>query len=106
DSVALLAAAENVPGARTILGTALPAAGPVRYDAILSNPPLHSGLAEDHRALERLIAEAPKFLKAGGLLQMVVQRRVPLDARLKERLADPAVVAETGSFRVWRARAK
>lgn len=103
DSVALLAAAENVAGARTILGTALVAAGPVRYDAILSNPPLHIGLAEDHRALEALIADAPKILRRGGFLQLVVQRRVPLGVMLGKHLGEPVVVTEDASYRVWRA---
>lgn len=106
DSVALLAAAENVPAARTILGVRMAAAGAVRYDAILSNPPLHAGIAEDHRTLGHLIADAPRHLKAGGLLQLVVQRRVPLETLLAERYAEPTVVAENGTFRVWRAKAK
>ena len=105
DTVSLLAATENVPGARTILGTALPAVGATRYDAILSNPPLHSGVAEDHRMLERLVADAPKYLRRGGYLQLVVQRRVPLETLLGEHLSDATIVAETGTYRVWRARA-
>lgn len=106
DSVALLAASENVPGARTVLGTTLGAAGPVRYDAILSNPPLHSGIAEDHTMLARLVADAPRFLRRGGMLQLVVQRRVPLEGMLSEHMGDRAVVAENGTYRVWRARAR
>ena len=53
DSVALEAARENVPGARLLLGASLADAGSARYDAILSNPPLHKGVAEDHTLLER-----------------------------------------------------
>lgn len=106
DSLALLAASENVAGARIVLGTSLAAAGLVRYDAILSNPPLHTGIAEDHRALEALIAGAPKILRRGGLLQLVVQRRVPLGAMLAEHLSDPAVVAEDTVYRVWRAASR
>lgn len=106
DSLALLAASENVAGARIVLGTSLSAAGLVRYDAILSNPPLHAGIAEDHRALQALIAGAPKILRRGGLLQLVVQRRVPLGAMLAEHLAEPAVIAEDNLFRVWRAASR
>ncbi len=103
DSVALLAAQENVPDARAILGTNLNTAGTTRYDAILSNPPLHDGVAEDHGALERLIAQAPKHLRPGGVLQMVVQRRVPLGQALEALFAEQTVVAENNRYRVWRA---
>jgi 16S rRNA (guanine1207-N2)-methyltransferase len=101
DSVALAAAGENVPGARLVLGERLGAAGKTTYDAILSNPPLHNGITEDHGQLEELIAAAPHYLKPGGLLQMVVQRRVPLERLLAERFSTQ-VVAENDRYRVWR----
>ena len=102
DSVALIAAGENVPGARLILGERLGDTGKTSYDAILSNPPLHKGVAEDHAQLEELIAGAPKHLKVGGLFQVVVQRRVPLDRLLAKRFT-AQVVAENNRYRVWRA---
>ncbi len=105
DSVALEAARENVAGARLLLGASLADAGNTRYDAILSNPPLHKGVAEDHTLLERLIGDAPAHLKPNGILQIVVQRRLPLDRVLAARFATIAVAAETGRFRVWRATA-
>jgi 16S rRNA (guanine1207-N2)-methyltransferase len=102
DSVALVAAGENVPGARLILGTRLAVTGQSAYHAILSNPPLHRGIAEDHAQLEQLVADAPRHLRAGGLLQVVVQRRVPLDGLLKARFDQVRIVAENGRYRVWR----
>jgi 16S rRNA (guanine1207-N2)-methyltransferase len=104
DSVALAAAGENVADARLILGTRLGDAAPCSYDAILSNPPLHRGIAEDHAEVEALIAGAPDHLEPGGLLQVVVQRRVPLDRLLAERFASVGIVAETSRYRVWRAQ--
>src|SRR6185295_6670604 len=56
DTVALEAARENVPGARIVAGTRITDAGKATYAAILSNPPLHTGLAEAHAHLERLVA--------------------------------------------------
>jgi 16S rRNA (guanine1207-N2)-methyltransferase len=103
DSVALEAARENVPGAQLLLGTALADAGSARYDAILSNPPLHKGLVEDHAQLEQLIADAPAPLQPGGILQIVVQRRVPLDRLLAKPFATVTIAAENGRYRVWRA---
>ncbi len=104
DAVALEAARENVTGARLVLGTGLADAGRTDYAAILSNPPLHRGIAEDHALLEQLIADAPAHLRSGGYLQIVVQRRVPLERLLAKRLTDVSIVAENGRYRVWRAR--
>jgi 16S rRNA (guanine1207-N2)-methyltransferase len=105
DSVALEAARQNLPSARPRLGTMLGAVGRARYDAILSNPPLHQGVAEDHTLLQELLAAAPAHLRPGGVLQVVVQRRVPLEGLLARRFATVVVAAETGRYRVWRAHA-
>ena len=104
DTVALEAARENVPGARAVSGTRLADAGCKAYAAILSNPPLHQGVAEDHTLLEQLVADAPSHLAPGGVLQIVVQRRLPLDRLFAEHFGNADVVAENGRFRVWRAR--
>ena len=103
DTVALEAARENVPAGRAIVGTRLADVGHRAYAAILSNPPLHQGVAEDHGLLERLIADAPSHLASGGQLQIVVQRRLPLDRLFAEHFGNAGVVAENGRFRVWRA---
>jgi 16S rRNA (guanine1207-N2)-methyltransferase len=104
DAVALEAARESVAGARLVLGSKLADVGAARYDAILSNPPLHEGFAEDHTLLEQLITDAPKHLMPGGVLQIVVQRRIPLDRMFAKHFAGASVVAENGRYRVWRAQ--
>jgi 16S rRNA (guanine1207-N2)-methyltransferase len=103
DAVALEAARQNVPGARIVLGRTLADAGGT-WDAILSNPPLHKGFAEDHGLLEQLIADAPRHLRTGGCLEIVVQRRVPLGRLLGKHFATATITAETSRYRVWRAR--
>lgn len=103
DALAVEAARENVPGAGLILAPGLDELRPARYDAILSNPPIHEGVVEHHGALRTLIAEAPKFLRANGVLQVVVQRRIGAAALLDAAFGNAAVVAETGRFRVLRA---
>ena len=103
DTVALEAARENVPGGRPVLGTSVADAGYKAYAAILSNPPLHQGAMEDHTLLDNLIADAPSHLTPGGLLQIVVQRRLPLDRLFAEHFGSADVVAENGRYRVWRA---
>jgi len=62
-------------------------------------------MAEDHTLLQHLIAAAPGHLRAGGILQIVVQRRVPLERWLAQHFASVAIAAETGRYRVWRAQA-
>jgi 16S rRNA (guanine1207-N2)-methyltransferase len=103
DAVALEAVRENAPTGRRILGTRLADAGQARYEVILSNPPLHEGMAEDHALLEQLIADAPAALTPHGMLQIVVQRRVPLERQLARNFASVEIAAENGRYRVWRA---
>lgn len=103
DAVALEAARENVPAARLTLGTSLADAAQRDYAVILSNPPLHQGIAEDRTLLDRLISDAPSRLVPGGQMQLVVQRRVALDRMLGRHFGKVEVVAETGRYRVWRA---
>lgn len=105
DAVALTAASENVAGVRAVLGCDLSAVGDRRYDLIVSNPPLHAGFKEDHGALMRLLADAPRHLNPGGSLMLVVQRRVPLQDALRPHYRTVELVAETGTYRVWSARA-
>ena len=102
DTVALAAARENVAEGRPILAARL-ADAPAGYDAILSNPPLHRGIAEDHRSLNELITEAPRHLTARGVLQIVVQRRVGVLPLLQRRFARVEVAAQNEGYRVVRA---
>ena len=104
DSVALAAASENVPGGRLVLGTSLADTRGRAYDAILSNPPLHLGIAKTNALVETLVADASGHLDSGGVLQVVVQRQVGLDRLMTEHFGGGAeVVAENGRYRVWRA---
>lgn len=102
DALAIEAVRENVPEGRAAIGDRLAATGQQRYDVILSNPPLHAGVAEDHGAMERLIRDAPHRLKAGGVLQLVVQRRVKAGDPMREVFGNVDVVAEDGRYRVLR----
>lgn len=92
DAVALRAAEENVDGGRTFLGTSLDAArGP--YDAIVSNPPYHAGKAETTGVAEALVRGAPSHLADGGVLALVVQRRLGMEeplGRAFRRVDSPA----------------
>ena len=104
DALALVAARENVPEARAIAGDRLRTLGEQRYDAILSNPPIHDGIAENPEVLRRLIAEASAHLAIGGVLQFVVQRRVKVRPLLEAAFSAIDMLADDGRFTVWRVR--
>ncbi len=101
DAVALEAARENMPGAA--LKTDLADIAGNSLDVILSNPPIHDGKSEDHTALKRLVEVAPRLLRRGGVIGIVVQRRVAADRMLREALGGCSTVAEDGVFQVLRA---
>ncbi|MDX2155948.1 MAG: methyltransferase [Hyphomicrobiaceae bacterium] len=100
DAIALEAARENVPLAKPILGTGLPAEPERRYDLILSNPPIHDGIAESRAVLDRLIAGAPACLASGGALVVVVQRRIPVLDALQKAFGTGEIVADDGRFTI------
>jgi 16S rRNA (guanine1207-N2)-methyltransferase len=103
DAVAVAAARENVVGATIICGDGLAAAPRARYDAILSNPPIHDGVDESLAFLERLIREAPGHLAVGGALQVVIPSRIRAAVSWFEAaFAETAVVALDRRFQVIR----
>ena len=104
DAVALRALAENVPGARALLGDAWRGVPDAKYDFVVSNPPFHRGKAEDFGALGALVDEAPGRLAKGGELWMVTPRQLALEHRLGAGFAHVDAVVEDSRYRVWRAR--
>ena len=103
DAVAVAAARENVPGALVLNGDSwgrLPSYR--RYDAIVSNPPIHTGKGRDYTVLTRLVEGAPARLLPKGALWLVVQRQVPVQPMLEESFDDVSIAWEDRRFRVWR----
>lgn len=79
DALAGLAATRNVPEAELVLSDGWARLDKTsRFDGIVSNPPIHKGKDEDFSVLKALIQEAPKYLRQGGSLVLVVQRQVPV----------------------------
>jgi 16S rRNA (guanine1207-N2)-methyltransferase len=101
DVLALAALVENAPTAKPLLGDRLPAN--TTWNRIVSNPPIHVGVREDHTALTRLIETAPTHLTKGGDFVVVVQRRLPLDTQLAASFSKVEILADDGRYRVWRA---
>jgi 16S rRNA (guanine1207-N2)-methyltransferase len=104
DAVALEAARENVPGARLLLQDGLPPLGGEGYHAILSNPPLHRGKAEEPEMITGLIRGAASVLKRKGFLVLVAQRRISLEEVFGGAFKKVTVLSEGGGFRVWEGR--
>lgn len=102
DSLALEAVRENVPSATRLLGANLDPA-PVKLDLIVSNPPIHDGIAESLAVVQALIKRAPKLLRRHGRLMLVVQKRIPLQHDLAAAFKTVDIAADDGRFRVWSA---
>lgn len=77
DAVALEAARKNVPEAAPVLSDGFFGVKG-KFDAIVSNPPMHRGTMEDFTVIRDLIEKSPEFLNPGGKLIFVVQRQIPL----------------------------
>jgi 16S rRNA (guanine1207-N2)-methyltransferase len=106
DSLALEAARENVPNAARLIASDSLAAAIGPYDAILSNPPIHNGIAENHAVLEALITGARGHLRRGGVFCIVLQRRVKAAERIKAAFGNCSIVADDGRFTVLSATAR
>lgn len=104
DSVALVAAGENVPGAvlRLLDGLPDPEFGP--YDAIFTNPPFHVGKAEEPALLMDLVRKALPLLAANGRLVLVTQKRFPIREIMEEGFAEVEPLSEDSVFWVLQAR--
>lgn len=112
DTVALEAANTNVPSADATFSCAgWPLAGRmgVKYDWIVSNPPVHRGQPDDFVALIELIGGARRRLRKGGVLWLVAQEQVPVGRLLELHGGFGWVRAQTsedGRFVTWSAGGK
>jgi 16S rRNA (guanine1207-N2)-methyltransferase len=74
-----------------------------RYDLIVSNPPLHTGLETDLDLVRNLIREAAPHLRPGGRMVFVVPRFVRLWDEIEWVASSVRVLAENTRFRVFEA---
>ncbi|TPL05160.1 MULTISPECIES: class I SAM-dependent methyltransferase [unclassified Mesorhizobium] len=75
-----------------------------RYDAIVMNPPFHSGRAAQPDIGAGMIRAASKALKPGGRLFMVANRQLPYEQVLSTAFASHTEIARDGMFKVFSAR--
>ena len=104
DTLALSAAAENVPGARFLVGDGLAAVGKAQFELILSNPPFHEGKARAERVWREFLEGVPPRLVPSGELRIVVQREVAVGPVLGALFAEVRQLLISGGFVVWSAR--
>jgi 16S rRNA (guanine1207-N2)-methyltransferase len=106
EALALDAARLNVADSRasfhwsdvTGLGNGIPP-----YDAVITNPPFHSGRAADPDLGATFIGAAARILKPGGRLLMVANRQLPYEATVAASFRHWEKLAEDGIYKVIRA---
>lgn len=103
EQTALTCAQANVddPRAHAIWGDALAHEG--SYDAVVSNPPFHTGRAGDPDLGRGFIATAARVLKPRGVFYMVANRHLPYEADLDAKFAHVEELQGTGAFKTFRA---
>ena len=76
------------------------------HDFIVSNPPFHTGHADQPALGQAFIRAAAKALKPRGRMLLVANRHLPYEAALDEAFASHAVLALEDGFKVIEAKAK
>ena len=76
---------------------------PATYDAVVCNPPFHTGRASTPALGQRVIEAASRALKPGGRLYLVANRGLPYEAMLKTHFASFDTLADNNKFKVTRA---
>ena len=107
--LAVAAATENialnrVDGARAFASDGVPSGRAGAYDAVLTNPPFHVGKRVDYDIAQAFIMQTRRALKPGGQFVLVANQFIRYDQLLRSTFATVECVAETKSYRVWRAR--
>jgi 16S rRNA (guanine1207-N2)-methyltransferase len=77
---------------------------PATYDAIICNPPFHTGRASTPSLGQNVIEAAARALKPDGRFYMVANRGLPYEPMLKAHFASFETLADNNKFRVSLAR--
>ena len=78
---------------------------PAAYDAIVCNPPFHTGRASTPALGQSVIEAAGRALKPGGRFYMVANRGLPYEPLLKANFASFETLADNNKFKVTKAMA-
>ena len=74
-----------------------------RLDAVVMNPPFHTGRAGDPSLGRSFIEAAARLLSPSGQLWMVANRHLPYESTLRERFRTVTEAAGTGGFKIFHA---
>jgi 16S rRNA (guanine1207-N2)-methyltransferase len=75
-----------------------------RYDAVVMNPPFHTGRSGDPDVGKAMIAGAWRLLKPGGRLHLVANVHLPYEATLAEAFSASGLSVREAGFKVLWAR--
>ncbi|THH36858.1 class I SAM-dependent methyltransferase [Aliishimia ponticola] len=105
---ALDCARQNVTDARARFhwADATTWAGETAFDAVVMNPPFHTGRAAEPDLGRAFIASAARLLRPGGTLWMVANRHLPYEQALRDSFAEFAEIGGTNKFKIVKALAK
>jgi len=108
DRIALECACENVtdPRARFHWADATRWRPEAPLDAVVMNPPFHSGRAADPALGRAFIAQAAAVLRPGGTLWLVANRHLPYEAELDRHFTGTREIGGDARFKLLEARAR
>jgi 16S rRNA (guanine1207-N2)-methyltransferase len=76
---------------------------PATYDAIICNPPFHTGRAATPALGQKVIEAAARALKPGGRFYVVANRGLPYEPLLKQHFGSFETLTDNNKFRITRA---
>jgi 16S rRNA (guanine1207-N2)-methyltransferase len=78
-------------------------AAPHTYDAVICNPPFHTGRASTPALGQQVIEAASRALRPGGRFYMVANRGLPYEPMLRANFTSFETLADNNKFRVTKA---
>lgn len=98
-----LTLAANGLEAQVLIGDGIDAA-PSELNAILSNPPFHTGVHTNYVASENLLRKAREHLRPGGELRLVANSFLRYQPLIEEHVGACEIRAQGDGFRIYSAR--
>lgn len=74
-----------------------------RFDAIVSNPPFHTGLKTDYDITSRFLTSAKEHLNSAGSLTLVANRFLPYPDQIESCFGKLTTIAKNNKFSVYQA---
>jgi 16S rRNA (guanine1207-N2)-methyltransferase len=72
-----------------------------QFDAIISNPPFHTGVKTDYGIADKFIAQSRQYLVKGGELRIVANRFLPYPDILEAEFGNVQTIAQSNRFAVY-----